>query len=333
MQTKQNQLQMSRNQGKYIIKFKPEQDAVYWIHLSTAQDAGLEFWQTGSDAIITCQSVPKECVVKVVSESGKRELFARQLTPRKGSKVTLRTSWVHARSNNLREPRETESRLQTWNSNPIPSGSRNRPKEKFEQSVDLRVDGTPNDETYQDEQYMQRIAEQVQKLVNTERSLEADSPKDYSKWEGREENSWSRQLRLAWSSAKNKESTMSTLLFIHRSWIPSMSHAEESGMCQKKCFPAQDKNLSNSSQTPSWHSKGRAEPDMVLSPCRRIISMPKSLWERSTKKKPSRRFLTASRMMEYFMQASYNIIGQKNGANIWYTLEQWILRTMLLWSN
>ena len=60
----------------------PELDAVYWIHLSTAQDAGLEFWQTGSDAIITYQSVPKECVIKVVSESGKRELFARQLTPR-----------------------------------------------------------------------------------------------------------------------------------------------------------------------------------------------------------------------------------------------------------
>ena len=44
---------------------------MYWIHLSTAQDAGLEFWQTGSNAIITYQSVPKECVVKVVSESGK----------------------------------------------------------------------------------------------------------------------------------------------------------------------------------------------------------------------------------------------------------------------
>ena len=57
---------------QYQIHWRPEQDAVYWIHLSTAQDAGLEVWQTGSDAIITNQSVPKECVVKVVSESGKR---------------------------------------------------------------------------------------------------------------------------------------------------------------------------------------------------------------------------------------------------------------------
>ena len=74
----------------YQIHWRLEQDAVYWIHLSTAQDAGVEFWQTGSIAIITHQSVPKECVVKVVSESGKRELFARQLTPRGRPKVFMR---------------------------------------------------------------------------------------------------------------------------------------------------------------------------------------------------------------------------------------------------
>ena len=138
---------------------------MYWIHLSTAQDAGLEFWQTSSNAITTYQSVPKECVVKVVSESGKRELFARQLTPRERPKVTLRPSWVHTRSNTASMPRETESNLQAWNSDPNASGSRNWPKEDIEQPIDLRVDGIPNDETYMDEQYMQRIAEQVQKLV------------------------------------------------------------------------------------------------------------------------------------------------------------------------
>ena len=59
----------------YQIRWRSEQDAMYWIYLFTAQDAGLEFWQTGSNAIITYQSLPKECVVKVVSESGKREFF------------------------------------------------------------------------------------------------------------------------------------------------------------------------------------------------------------------------------------------------------------------
>ena len=63
----------------YQIHWRPEQHAVYWIHLSIAQDASPEFWQTDSNAMITYQSVPKECVVKVVSASGKRELFANLL--------------------------------------------------------------------------------------------------------------------------------------------------------------------------------------------------------------------------------------------------------------
>ena len=113
---------------QYQIHWRPEQDAVYWIHLSTAQDAGLEFWQTSSNAIITYQSVPKECVVKNVSESGKRELFARRLTPRQRPKVTLRPSWVHERSKTVSMPRETESNSRTWDSNPNSSQSRNWPK-------------------------------------------------------------------------------------------------------------------------------------------------------------------------------------------------------------
>ena len=152
----------------YQIHCRHEQDAVDWIHLSTAQDAGREFWQTGSNAIITYQSVPKASVFKVVSDSGKRELFARQLTPRSGPKVTLRVSWVHARSKDLRESRETESKLPTWSSNPTSSGSRNWPKEESKQYVDFRVDDIPTDKAYKNEQYMQRIAEKVQKLVNTE---------------------------------------------------------------------------------------------------------------------------------------------------------------------
>ena len=64
-------------------------------------------------------------------------------------------------------PRETESNLQAWNSDSNASESRTWPKEEIEQSIDLRVDGIPNDETFKDEQYMQRIAEQVQKLVIT----------------------------------------------------------------------------------------------------------------------------------------------------------------------
>ena len=137
-------------------------------HLRSAQNAGLEFWQTGSNAMVTYQSVPKECVVKVVSESGKREMFARHLTPREGPTVTLREKWVHRSSNALRVPRETEKKLQIGTPTQFHQ-SRIWPKVQFEHSVDLQVDGIPNDETYKDEQYVQRIAEQLQKLVYTKR--------------------------------------------------------------------------------------------------------------------------------------------------------------------
>ena len=39
-------------------------------------------------------------------------LFAKQLEPREGPKVTLRNTWVETSSIVLREPRETESKLQ-----------------------------------------------------------------------------------------------------------------------------------------------------------------------------------------------------------------------------
>ena len=45
---------------------------------------------------------------------------------------------------------------------------------EFEHSVDFRVDGIPNDETYKDEQYVQRHEEQVQKLLNTKRFSKED---------------------------------------------------------------------------------------------------------------------------------------------------------------
>ena len=122
----------------------------------------------------------------------------------RATKSNTQTLWVHTRSNIVSMLRETESNLQAWNSDPNASGSRTWPKEKIDQSIDLRVDGISNDETYKDEQYMQRIAEQVQKLVTTKEIIKIRLIKGrYSQWTGREENSWSRQLWVTGNSAKN----------------------------------------------------------------------------------------------------------------------------------
>ena len=86
-----------------------EQDAVCWMNVSRAQDSGLKFWQTQSHAIIVYRSVPKEYVERVVSENGGRELFTRQLTPRRGSKVTFRNTWVKSDSSTTHQLRETDA--------------------------------------------------------------------------------------------------------------------------------------------------------------------------------------------------------------------------------
>ena len=60
----------------YQIHWRHEQDSVCWIHLSKAQDVGPDFWQTGSNAIM---SVPKELRRKGCQRKWK-ERIVRQTT-------------------------------------------------------------------------------------------------------------------------------------------------------------------------------------------------------------------------------------------------------------
>ena len=50
----------------------------------------------------------------------------------KGPDVTLRSTWGHKNFHVSRMLRETESDLQTWNFDPIPSESRNWPDEELQ---------------------------------------------------------------------------------------------------------------------------------------------------------------------------------------------------------
>ena len=90
------------------VHWRPEQDVVYWVNLSRAQDYGLSVWQTQSHAIVTCQIVPKDGVERVVSEKGDKQLFTRQLTPRQAPNVTFRNSWVKSDSSTSHQHRETD---------------------------------------------------------------------------------------------------------------------------------------------------------------------------------------------------------------------------------
>ena len=77
----------------YHSHWKHNQDSVYWVQLSRAQDQGLQFWQTKSHAIIVHSLVPADCFYRVISQNGDRILFERHPTPRPAPKVTLKSNW------------------------------------------------------------------------------------------------------------------------------------------------------------------------------------------------------------------------------------------------
>ena len=77
----------------YATRWKPDQDAVYWIRLSKAQDQGLKFWQTRSFAIMTHAVIPGDCLDHVTSQNGDRVNFKRLETPRPPPEVTLKSCW------------------------------------------------------------------------------------------------------------------------------------------------------------------------------------------------------------------------------------------------
>ena len=81
---------------KYITQLVGNtiKDAVFWITLSRAQDQGVQFWQTESFAIITHDTVPGDCIHRVISQNGDRVLFERRATPRPPPKVTLKSNWL-----------------------------------------------------------------------------------------------------------------------------------------------------------------------------------------------------------------------------------------------
>ena len=85
--------QLLKKKVHYHSHWKRNQDAVYWVKLSRAQEQGLQFWQTKSHAIVVHSPVPADCIYKVMSQNGDRILFERLSTPRPAPKVTLKSTW------------------------------------------------------------------------------------------------------------------------------------------------------------------------------------------------------------------------------------------------
>ena len=91
--------------------------------------------------------------------------------------VTLRPSWVHTRSNTVSMPRERRVICRPGTLTRMLQGVALGRRRKSNSPLISESTASPATKLYTDEQYMQRIAEQVQKLV-TAKEIKDDSPKD-----------------------------------------------------------------------------------------------------------------------------------------------------------
>ena len=79
----------------YKSKWKVFQDAICWITVGKAQDQELNIWQTRSYAIILYDSVPADCIERVVNTKTKEEVLYQKasLSPRLPPKIILKDAW------------------------------------------------------------------------------------------------------------------------------------------------------------------------------------------------------------------------------------------------
>ena len=78
-QMKKNAVTIYQRQGKCITTAIGSMTKMlfFLVHLSPAQDQGLQFWQTKSNAIFIHDPVPADCIYRLISQIGDRILFER----------------------------------------------------------------------------------------------------------------------------------------------------------------------------------------------------------------------------------------------------------------
>ena len=74
--------------------WKRHQDAVYWVDIDHAIQKGLTFYQTRSNAIILQETLPANCIPKVVRMKTEEVLYEKVfMSPRPPPKISLKHEW------------------------------------------------------------------------------------------------------------------------------------------------------------------------------------------------------------------------------------------------
>ena len=78
----------------YKSKWKVHENEVYWVNVPVAQKKALTFYQTQSNVMILHNSVPADCIERVVNMKSEEMLFeSARLSPRPLPKKVLQRAW------------------------------------------------------------------------------------------------------------------------------------------------------------------------------------------------------------------------------------------------
>ena len=75
--------------------WKRHQDAVFWVDINLAIEKGLTFYQTRSNAVILQETLPADCIPKVVRMKTGEVLYEKvSMSPRHPPKISLKHEWT-----------------------------------------------------------------------------------------------------------------------------------------------------------------------------------------------------------------------------------------------
>ena len=155
---------------------------MYWVNLAQAQDEGLRFWQTRTNAVISlCWQI---ALTKQFLRKGNCTLFERLSTPRPATKIVLTSAWQSQQqqqdtsesassSTRTRKVVQRVHREEKGNPTDNPEQPSARKLERSAESrvekepafkVDFRIEGIAQDVILKDEEWTGKIQEVVKKL-------------------------------------------------------------------------------------------------------------------------------------------------------------------------
>ena len=167
-------------------KLKNTLDAENKVNLTRAQDNGLRFWQTVSDAVIVFSFVLAGCIFKVCSQKGERTLFERLSMPRPSpcwsQQQQQQRDTAESASSSTRKLVQRVRREQTEDQCNLTVNAESTRSRKLERragsavekdpefKVHLRIEGIAQDLILKDEVWSGKIQEAVERRRNGSRT-------------------------------------------------------------------------------------------------------------------------------------------------------------------